>query len=90
MNIRPIGDRVLIDPIKEESVTAGGLYLPEGAEGRSYRGVVKAAGPGTAKNPMTVKVGQTVLFSKYSGAPLKIGGQEFHLIALDNILAIEE
>ena len=90
MNIQPLRDRVLIEPIKEERLLASGLMLPEGAEGRAYRGTVVAAGPGTPQHPVEVKIGDRVVFSRYSGAPLRIDGKELFLITIGDVLAIEE
>ncbi len=85
MHLIPLADRVLIDPIANDQMTAGGLLLPEGAEGRPYRGVVQAVG----SKVKDVKPGDKVIFSKYAGGPFKFEGKSVHLITEENVLAIE-
>jgi chaperonin GroES len=88
MNIKPLADRVLIEPGQAEEKTAGGIYIPDTAKEKPQRGTVVAAGPGTTDNPVTVKVGDTVLYGKYSGTELDVDGSSFLMMRESDILAI--
>jgi len=88
MNIKPLADRVLIEPAKAEEKTAGGIYIPDTAKEKPQRGTVVAAGPGTSENPITVKVGDVVLYGKYSGTELDFDGGSFLMMRESDILAI--
>ncbi len=94
MNIKPLGDRVIIRPITEDLTTKSGIVLPENVEKeKSEKGEVLAVGPGrTLDNgtlsPMSVKVGDKVMFKKYSPDEIKIDGQELLVISEQDILAI--
>ena len=88
MNIKPLADRVLIEPAQAEEKTAGGIYIPDTAKEKPQRGKVVAAGPGTAENPITVKVGDVVLYGKYSGTELEFEGQGYLMMRESDILAI--
>ncbi len=72
LNIKPLADRVLIAPIAAETKTASGIYIPDTAKEKPQNGKVVAVGPGTKDEPMTVKVGDTVLYGKYAGTELKL------------------
>ena len=94
MNIKPLADHVLIEPIKEEEKTKSGILLPQTAEKeRPEQGKVVAVGPGKKnKNgqviPMTIKVGQVVLFTKYGPNEIKIDGKEYLMAKEEDILAV--
>lgn len=88
MNIKPLADRVLIEPAKAEEKTAGGIYIPDTAKEKPQKGTVVAAGPGTSENPITVKVGDTVLYGKYSGTELEFDGGNYLMMRESDILAI--
>lgn len=97
MNIQPLGDRVLVRPIAETelgSKTKSGIFIPETIQKeRSEHGVVVAVGPGKIGEdgkhlPMSVKVGQTVLFTKYGPDEIKVDGKEYFILSESNILAI--
>jgi len=96
MNIRPLGDRVLVRPIEKEEVTASGIVLPDTVDKKQKaEGVVVAVGPGKTldngtKAPMDVKVGDKVLFRKWGGEEVKIEKDEFKILGLEDILAIVE
>lgn len=95
MDIRPLGDKVLVKPLKEDAKTKGGLFLPETAEDKPQRAKVIAAGPGKVSDkgkllPLTLKKGQTVIFGKYSGHEVKIEGEEYIIMPESDILAIVE
>ena len=66
INIKPLADRVLIEPAAAETKTSSGLYIPDTAKEKPQKGIVIAAGPGTKENPVTLKVGDTVLYGKYA------------------------
>jgi len=88
LNIKPLSDRVLIEPEAAETKTASGIYIPETAKEKPQRGKVVAAGKGTKDHDMTVKVGDTVLYGKYSGTELKLEGTDYLIMREDDILAI--
>ena len=95
MEIRPLGDKVLVKPLKEDDKTKGGIFLPETAEEKPQRARVIAAGPGKVSDkgkllPLTLKKGQTVIFGKYSGHEVKIEGEEYIIMPESDILAIVE
>ena len=96
MNIKPIRDKVIVKPITEDEVTKGGIVLPDTVDKeRPEKGKVIAVGDGKTldngqKLPMSVKVGDTVMFKKYSPDEIKIDDQEYLVIAEDDIMAILE
>jgi len=88
LNIKPLSDRVLIEPEAAETKTASGIYIPETAKEKPQRGKVVAVGKGNKDHDMTVKVGDTVLYGKYSGTELKLEGSDYLMMREDDILAI--
>ena len=94
VNITPLEDRVLIQIKEAESTTASGLVIPDSAKEKPQEGVVIAAGPGRFDGddrvPMDIKVGDTVVFSKYGGTELKYDGEEYLLLNSRDVLAIIE
>ncbi|NER14816.1 co-chaperone GroES [Leptobacterium flavescens] len=88
LNIKPLADRVLIEPVAAETTTASGIYIPDTAKEKPQKGVVVAVGPGTNENPITVAVGDTVLYGKYSGTELKLEGTDYLIMRESDILAI--
>ena len=88
VTIKPLADRVLIAPLPAETKTASGLYIPDSAQEKQQRGNVVAVGPGKKEQPMTVKVGDTVLYGKFSGTELKFDGEDYIIMREDDILAI--
>jgi chaperonin GroES len=93
MELRPLEDRVLIEPMEQEEVTAGGLYLPETAKEKPQQGKVLAVGPGKRNEdgdliPMDVKVGDVVLFAKYAGTEVKLNGKKQQIMRTSDILAV--
>ena len=91
--LKPLADRVLIKKIEAEEKTPGGIVLPDTAKEKPQQGEVLAAGPGKLdekgnRQPMEVKVGDRVLFAKYSGTEVKIEGVEYTILAERDILAI--
>jgi chaperonin GroES len=96
MNLKPMNDYLLIEPIKEDEVTKGGIVIPETArEERAIKGKVIAVGPGKLNEkgeriPLTIKEGQTVIFKKYAPDEIKIDDKEYYFVREDDVLAIIE
>ena len=88
LNIKPLADRVLVEPIEAETKTASGIIIPDNAKDKPQKGKVMAVGKGTKENPTTVKVGDTVLYGKYSGTELKFEGKDYLIMSEKDILAI--
>ena len=88
IKVRPLDDRVVIRPAESEEVTAGGIVLPDSAKEKPQRGKIVAVGPGTKENPVTVKVGDIVLYGKYSGTELQHDGMDYLIMKESDILAI--
>ena len=92
MNLKPLGDRVLVKRLESEQMTAGGLYIPETAKEKPSRGEIVATGPGKVDAgqviALTVKEGDVVLFNKYAGTEIKLDGEDYLVMREDDILAI--
>jgi len=88
VNIQPLADRVLVEPLEAETKTASGIIIPDNAKEKPQKAIVVAVGKGTKDNPMTVKVGHTVLYGKYSGTELKYAGKDYLIMSEKDILAI--
>lgn len=88
MNIKPLADRVLVQPAEAEEKTASGIIIPDTAKEKPMRGTVVAAGPGKKDEPTTVKVGDTVLYGKYSGTELQVDGKDYLMMKESDIFAI--
>ena len=88
VNIKPLADRVLVEPAAAEEKTASGLYIPDTAKEKPQKGIVVAVGPGTKENPVTLSVGDTVLYGKYAGTELQHDGKDFLIMKENDILAI--
>ena len=85
INFKPLGSRVVVEPIEQEEITAGGIVLPETAKEKPQKGTVLAVGPGDRDEEgkriaMDVKVGDTVLFAKYSGTEIKVDGKKLLIL----------
>lgn len=87
-NITPLHDRVIVKPAAAETKTAGGIIIPDTAKEKPQRGSIIAAGPGKKDEPMTVKPGDTVLYSKYAGTEINLDGEELLIMRESDILAI--
>jgi chaperonin GroES len=92
-NIRPLGDRVVVEPTEQEDVTASGLFLPETAKEKPQEGKILAAGPGDRDEdgeriPMDVQIGDKVLYAKYSGTEVKMDGKKLLILRESDILAV--
>ena len=88
LNIKPLSDRVLVEPVAAETQTASGIYIPETAKEKPQKGKVVAVGSGSKDHQMTVKVGDTVLYGKYAGTELKLEGTDYLMMREDDILAV--
>jgi chaperonin GroES len=88
LNVTPLHDRVIVKPAKAEEKTAGGIIIPDTAKEKPQRGTVIAAGPGKKDEPVTVKIGDTVLYGKYSGTEIQLEGEDLLIMRESDILAI--
>ena len=88
LKIQPLSDRVLVAPQEAETKTASGLYIPDSAKEKPQQGKIVAVGKGTKDHDMTVKVGDIVLYGKYSGSELKYEGKDYLIMREEDILAI--
>ncbi len=88
VNIKPLADRVLVQPAAAEEKTASGLYIPDSAKEKPQKGTVIAVGNGKKDEPLTVKVGDTVLYGKYSGTELNVEGGDYLIMRESDIFAI--
>ena len=93
--LKPLNDRIVLKPKSAEEVTKGGILLPDTAQERPQEGEVIAVGPGKylesgVKVAMEVKVGDKVIYSKYGGTEVKIGGNEYVILRQDDVLAVSE
>jgi len=95
LKLKPLGGRVIVEPIEQEEMTAGGIILPETAKEKPQEGKILAAGPGERDEDgkriaMDVKVGDKVLYAKYSGTEVKVDGKKLLILRESDILAIVE
>ena len=88
MNIKPLADRVVVEPASAETTTASGIIIPDTAQEKPQKGKVVAIGDGKKDEPLTVKVGDTILYGKYSGSELKYEGKDLMIMRESDILAI--
>ncbi|MCQ2169603.1 MAG: co-chaperone GroES [Bacteroidales bacterium] len=88
MMIKPLADRVVIEPKEAETKTASGIYIPDTAKEKPQQGTIVAAGPGKNDEPMEVKVGDTVLYGKYAGTEVTVDDKKYLIVKQSDILAI--
>ena len=88
LNIRPLADRVIIEPAAAETKTASGIIIPDTAQEKPQKGVVVAVGPGKKDEPMSVSVGDVVLYGKYSGTEFKYESGDYLIMREADIMAI--
>tara|TARA_B100000767_G_C19778313_1_gene544166 strand:+ start:6682 stop:6960 length:279 start_codon:yes stop_codon:yes gene_type:complete len=88
INIKPLADRILIEPAAAETQTSSGLYIPDTAKEKPQKGIVVAVGPGTKENPVTLAEGDNVLYGKYAGTELQHDGKDYLIMKENDILAI--
>ena len=86
--IKPLADRVLIEPQEAQTKTASGIYIPDTAKEKPQQGKVIAAGPGKKDEPMEVSVGDTVLYGKYAGTEVTVDDKKYLIVKQQDILAI--
>ena len=93
MKIRPLKDRIVVQPLDSEEKTAGGIYLPDTAKEKPMQGKVVAVGPGKFieskgdRVPPPLKEGDTVIYGKYAGTEIRIAGEEFKILEVKDVLA---
>ncbi|MDA8947738.1 co-chaperone GroES [Flavobacteriaceae bacterium] len=88
ISIKPLADRVLIEPAAAETKTSSGIFIPDTAKEKPQKGTVVAVGTGTKENPITVSVGDSVLYGKYAGTELQHEGVDYLIMKESDILAI--
>ncbi len=94
-SLKPLGNRVVVEPVEQEEITAGGIVLPETAKEKPQKGLVVSVGPGDRDDEgkriaLDVQVGDTVLFAKYSGTEIKLDGKKLLILRESDLLAIVE
>ena len=95
MNLKPIHDRIVIRLVEAETQTKSGIFIPDAAVEKPSQGVIVAAGPGRTTQdgvlvPIEVKVGDRVLFGKHAATPIKVEGEDLHILREDDVMAIVE
>ena len=90
MNIKPLADRVLIEPAPAETKTVGGIIIPDTAKEKPFHGTIKAVGQGTKDEQMILKEGDEVLYGKYSGTELEFEGTKYLMMRQSDVLAVIE
>ena len=90
MNVKPLADRVLVEPKEAETKTASGLFIPDTAKEKPHAGTVVAVGPGKKDEPMELKVGDKVLYGKYAGTELNVDGKIYIMMRQSDVMAVVE
>ena len=88
MSIKPLADRVLVEPAAAETKTSSGIIIPDSAKEKPQKGTIVAVGAGTKENPITVSVGDSVLYGKYAGTELQHEGKYYLIMKESDLLAI--
>lgn len=88
LKVKPLADRVLVEPMQAEEKTASGIIIPDTAKEKPQKGTVVAVGPGTSDEKMEVKKGDVVLYGKYAGTELTIDGKDYLIMKQNDILAV--
>ena len=88
MTIKPLADRVLVEPAASETKTSSGIIIPDSAKEKPQKGTIVAVGAGTKENPITVSVGDSVLYGKYAGTELQHEGKDYLIMKESDLLAI--
>ena len=88
IKIKPLADRVLIEPMSAETTTTGGIIIPDTAKERPQKGKVVAAGTGTKDDPVTLKVGDLVFYGKYGGTEIKIADKDYLIMRESDVFAV--
>ena len=90
MNVKPLADRVLVEPKEAETKTASGLFIPDTAKEKPQAGTVVAVGPGKKDESMELKVGDKVLYGKYAGTELNVDGKIYIMMRQSDVMAVVE
>lgn len=90
MNIKPLSDRVLIEPVQAEEVTMSGIIIPDSAKEKPLKGTVLAVGNGTKDEPMILKDGDVVLYGKYAGTEIEFDNKKYLIMRQSDVLAVIE
>lgn len=88
LNIKPLADRVIVEPAAAEQKTSGGIIIPDTAKEKPQKGTVLAVGPGKKDEPVTLKVGDTVLYGKYAGTEVSVDGKDLLIMRESDIYAV--
>jgi len=88
VSLKPLADRVLVEPAQAEEMTSSGIIIPDTAKEKPQKGSVIAVGAGKKDEPLTVKVGDTILYGKYAGTEITIDGKEYLIMRESDIFAI--
>jgi chaperonin GroES len=88
VSLKPLADRVLVEPAQAEETTTSGIIIPDTAKEKPQKGSVVAVGAGTKDEPLTVKVGDTILYGKYAGTEITVDGKEYLIMRESDIFAI--
>lgn len=88
LNIKPLADRVIIQPAAAEEKTSGGIIIPDTAKEKPQKGTVVAVGPGKKDEPLTVKTGDSVLYGKYAGTEITVDGDDYLIMRESDIVAV--
>ena len=88
VSLKPLADRVLVEPAQAEETTSSGIIIPDTAKEKPQKGSVVAVGAGKKDEPLTVKVGDTILYGKYAGTEITVDGKEFLIMRESDIFAI--
>lgn len=88
LTIRPLADRIIIEPAAAEEKTASGIIIPDTAKEKPQKGKVVAVGPGKADEPTTLKEGETVLYGKYAGTEIQVEGKDYLIMRESDVLAV--
>ncbi|MBC8320033.1 MAG: co-chaperone GroES [Bacteroidetes bacterium] len=88
LNIRPLGERVVVEPAKAEEKTASGIIIPDTAKEKPNQGTVVAVPKADKENPVTLKVGDKILYGKYAGTEIEIDGKDYLIMKVEDILAV--
>jgi chaperonin GroES len=93
--LKPLGDRIIVKAVSAQEMTAGGIVLPDSAQEKPQEGDVIAIGPGSQlesgkKMPMDVEIGDRIIYGKYAGTEVKIGGAEYVIVRQEDVLAVKE
>lgn len=90
MKLKPLADRVVVQPVQADEVTVSGIIIPDSAQEKPLKGTVLAVGPGTKDEDMTLKVGDVVLYGKYAGTEVELDGEKVIIMRQNDVLATVE